>query len=298
VMTILAPEDFTNFLGRQLRNNFRFGRVTRDEDCVMPHHILPNPDNSCSDVERVFVNNMGLTWRAATALMGVHSLGSASVNNSGFDGFWDTVPHSASFNNHYYVNMLATSWCPEQVAATGKFQWRRCEQLEQDQTEHVKNQMMLNTDLCLAFTAPNGIDVLSAIDTPCCTWVHSGVEDYPMGDVIRNNDNLEFCAVACPQNAEPGSNEACASRRQETAMCCSGDSRFQPGETGPVDCGTPGLGRDADHARQGAGKSTDQNEAVLDFASSADAWYEAFIQAWFVATENGATGLTRVFRNN
>lgn len=277
---------------RGFKNGFKFGRITRDADCVMPHHILPNPDNSCNDVERVFVNNMGLSWRSATALMSVHSIGAASVDNSGFDGFWDTLHHSAKFNNHYYVNLLATSWCPEQVAATGRWQWRRCEQLEADQTDEVKNQMMLNTDMCLAFTAPNGVDVLSAKDTPCCSWVHTGLEEYPMGDVIRNNDNLEFCGKPCPANAEPGTNEQCNSPPKETEMCCAGDASFSRGAKGALDCGTPGLGRDPGHDRQGSGLLTDSNQAVLDFASSNEVWMEEFLGAWFAATENGATDLS------
>jgi len=213
------------------------------------------------------------------------------VDNSGFDGFWDTLAHSSTFNNHYYVNLLATSWCPEQVAATGRWQWRRCEQVEADQVDDVKNQMMLNTDMCLAFTAPNGVDVLSAQDTPCCRWVHTGLEEYPMGDVIRNNDNLEFCAKPCTKNAEPGTNARCFSPREETRMCCAGDPKFEQGVAGALDCGTPGLGRDPSHDRQGSGTLTESNKAVLDFASDPKTWMEAFLEAWFIATENGATAL-------
>lgn len=292
VMIYMSDDEHRQALGKALKNNFKFGRVTRDADCVMTAS-LPNPDNSCNDVERVFVNNMGLTWRAATALMAVHSIGAASVNNSGFDGFWDTLEHSATFNNHYFVNLLATSWCPEQVEATGKWQWRRCEQVEEDQSDDVKNQMMLNTDMCLAYTGPDGTSVLSALETPCCGWVHSGQEDYPMGDVIRNNDNLEYCAQPCPANAEAGTNGKCHGNADETRICCAGDPKFERGASGAMDCGSPGLGgRPANHQRGGKGEHTESNVAVLDFASHADMWLEAFVEAWLKATENGASGLT------
>ena len=44
--------------------------------------------NSCGDVERVFVKNMGLSWDKAAALMGVHTLGRGRMENSGYDGWW------------------------------------------------------------------------------------------------------------------------------------------------------------------------------------------------------------------
>lgn len=291
VMTYLAPAAQKDYLYAALKGNFRYGRSTRDEDCVMTEHILPNPDDSCNAVKRVFVDNMGLSWTEATALMGVHTLGAASTENSGFDGFWDTREHSASFNNHFYVNMLAASWCPETVEKTGRRQWRRCEHALAEQGEEVRHQMMLDTDLCLAYTAPNGQDALSAAAAPCCAWVHTDVEEYPMGDVIRNHDDLGFCSKPCKANEGEGSNEPCFSRWKEGKLCCGGDAALAMGVEGALDCGSPGLGRRANAKRQGYGELTESNTAVRDFAADVEVWISSFVVAWRKATENGAEDL-------
>ena len=69
-------------------------------------------EKSCSEVERVFVKSMGLDWKGAAALSGVHTLGSASVQNSGYDGAWLDPENSRRFDNAYYVAILAGGWVP------------------------------------------------------------------------------------------------------------------------------------------------------------------------------------------
>ena len=66
---------------------FRYGRNT-SEDCSFAVGRQPKA-NGCSDVEEVFINRMGVTWRDATALMGGHTLGAGSA--SGHVGIWDNT---------------------------------------------------------------------------------------------------------------------------------------------------------------------------------------------------------------
>ena len=64
--------------------------------------------------------------------MGVHTLGRALPENSGFDGFWVSQLHARTFTNQYFINMIAVGWEREQVAS-GKFQWKRAG-TQKDQT--------------------------------------------------------------------------------------------------------------------------------------------------------------------
>jgi len=52
---------------------FRYGRNTTDS-CSFAIGRLPLA-NSCDDVEGVFLDRMGLSWRDATALLGAHTIG-------------------------------------------------------------------------------------------------------------------------------------------------------------------------------------------------------------------------------
>ena len=66
---------------------FRYGRHT-SEDCSFSIGRQPKA-NGCSDVEEVFINRMGVTWRDATALMGGHTLGAGSASTH--VGIWDNT---------------------------------------------------------------------------------------------------------------------------------------------------------------------------------------------------------------
>merc|ERR1719476_79701 len=136
------------------KKQFRFGRATAHGDACLPQAgVLPNPEKSCGDVERVFIENMGLSWRQSAALMGVHSLGRAKPAVSGYDGYWSDPMNQRRFNNDYYVSMLAKGWVPEKqvVGPTGpnpnKNQWARDDIGKADPV----HQIMLNSDMCLAF---------------------------------------------------------------------------------------------------------------------------------------------------
>eukprot|EP00448_Togula_jolla_P030433 CAMPEP_0170623860 /NCGR_PEP_ID=MMETSP0224-20130122/29926_1 /TAXON_ID=285029 /ORGANISM="Togula jolla, Strain CCCM 725" /LENGTH=73 /DNA_ID=CAMNT_0010950347 /DNA_START=9 /DNA_END=226 /DNA_ORIENTATION=- len=73
-MTHMATPSLQRSWGTRFKDQFRYGRTTADSGCTFSEGRLPNPQESCDDVDRVFVKNMGLTWPEAAALMGVHTL--------------------------------------------------------------------------------------------------------------------------------------------------------------------------------------------------------------------------------
>jgi len=131
-----------------LSEGFKFGRRTAETCSPKP---LPNPERSCVAVEENFVQELGLTWPEAVAMMGVHTLGRTSVHNSGYDGWWNEGPEGRSFNNSYYVSLVAKGWMPKNMGP-GKNQWVRSD-------GGSDMEMMLDTDLCLLYdTEPKTVE--------------------------------------------------------------------------------------------------------------------------------------------
>jgi len=320
VMSILATDGTPReTLTSELKGNFRFGRTTlTGDDCkAVTHwsgnHLLPNPAGGCDEVERVFVTNMGLNWEESTAFMGVHTLGRCKVENSGYDGWWDTPEHSRTFNNHYYVALIATSWCPEKNVAgnEGKHQWRRCD-TGSDKFTH--KEMMLNTDMCLAYTDVQGNSLIAGEkDSECCAWVKTlvGVDQNPnpskranrvgsyrMEEVIANNKN-SFCNVQC-------GGTFINKLGVEKEMKCFEDSRDQMDiefqaccelETSKprLNCHTPGMGS---YFEQVPSAAATRIEAVRLFAGDEMLWVKTFLKAWTIAVENGFTDSLQTFADS
>eukprot|EP00913_Durusdinium_trenchii_P016478 g15489.t1 len=121
--------------------------------------------------------------------MGVHTLGRAQVQNSGYHGWWSDPENSRKFNNNYYVSLLAKGWLPE-LAINGnsaKNQWERSD-IGRD-TSVAGHEMMLNTDLCLAFSEGGGNGgPVRAHEHNCCAWLSARTID----GAVRNNGN-EYC---------------------------------------------------------------------------------------------------------
>lgn len=233
---------------------FRFGRTT-STSCEGAAHLLPNPLDSCGAVERTFVQNMGLSWRASAALMGVHSLGRAKIENSGFHGWWSDPENSRIFNNNYYVSLMAKGWQPE-TSVNGvavKPQWGRIDQgLDNrlDDREHLTfdgHEMMLDTDMCLVYRE-NGEPVSSqkelsneaAVDPQCCGWV-----TFSTGGTH------------------------CGTHQQ----CCGANNN---------DCGNP--------TRPDGPAAKD----VIEFGNDEAKWLVEFKSAWAKATGNGFTNLKQL----
>lgn len=252
------------------RGHFRFGRTTALE-CHWAEGRLPNPERSCTAVNETFVGSLGLSWRGAAALMGVHTLGRASIANSGYDGFWSDAENSRRFNNNYYAAMLGKGWMPE-TAVNGnadKNQWIRSDVGRDDQA--LGKEMMLDTDLCLAFVLDRGGQTeLSARDGEgCCAWISPRFIGDPRGRGAGAT-NLYLEGKFCGTDQIPGASDF----PQQRALCCNNDT---------------GRSIDCFPANEPRGPAFDD---VRDFANDEDSWLGAFQQAWTAATENGHGGLT------
>jgi len=83
--------------------------------------------------------------------MGVHTIGRAEIKHSGYNGFWSDAKNSRLFNNNYYFSILNKGWMPEAVDGNvKKNQWFRSDLGRND--AELGKEMMLNSDLCLAFS--------------------------------------------------------------------------------------------------------------------------------------------------
>jgi len=139
-------------LATNFRDNFRVGRKTA-ETCSWDVGRMPNPEHGCSDLRDVFVDSIFFGrrngWALTMALSGVHSLGKASPENSGYDGFWSDAKSQGKFNNDYYRSLLYKGWGPELAVGNNKNknQWKRID--KGFNNEH--KEMMLNSDLCLIY---------------------------------------------------------------------------------------------------------------------------------------------------
>lgn len=146
-------------------SHFQYGRTT-ETSCPGSGDRLPAPTGGCDIVDTVFIQNMGLTWRETTALMGVHTLGRANTGNSGYAGWWSDAKNGRKFNNDYYISMRDKGWVPmaDVCGNTGKHQWIMSGPGGMPDGE--ATQMMLDTDLCLAYEIPRG-----SADEKCCAWL-------------------------------------------------------------------------------------------------------------------------------
>jgi len=247
-------------LGKLLdfRSRFQYGRTT-SMSCPSAKGRLPNPEEGCAATERVFNRNMGLTWALSTALMGVHTLGRAQTENSGYNGWWTDAENSRKFNNDYYISMLSKSWLPVSLAKN-KHQWDRN---DVGKTENGKqHEMMLNTDLCLAFKFGGGAHVgakeaLHANDC-ACLWLRSSNMPSFSSANHTNSANNKWC----------GGNRG--TFNAELNNCCP---------TGGVTC---------DNLFNPTGVAID---AVKKYASDEAVWLKDFIKAWAIATTNGFSNL-------
>jgi len=265
----LATRRFNELDNIAFKWRFKYGRET-STSCPDAEHQLPNPEHGCSEVERVFVKNLGLSWEESAALMGVHTLGRARLENSGYDGWWSDPINSRKFNNHFFVSMLANGWMPD-VALNGnkdKNQWIISNENFKSKDAKV---MMLNSDLCLAFTFDHDSKVgLDARTQNCCAWP----EPAPILEAISRFNGGEYCGVKVKSNPDwllpfvEGDPESRCRIKAQRAACCQGESRV-------ADCGS------VLHPTGPAG------EAVFRFANDEDYWLEVFKHAWSKATTVG-----------
>merc|ERR1712002_494573 len=103
---------------------FQWGRT----DCDTAPHTdvdvhLPSALLNHSNVMSFFANEFGLDDNETVALLGAHTLGRASSENSGFSGTW-IVGEANFFNNEYYKKLVdsSLSW-RHRDAGVDNWQW-------------------------------------------------------------------------------------------------------------------------------------------------------------------------------
>lgn len=89
-------------------------------------------------------------WNNIAAISGAHTLGSAKLKNSGYEGFWSDSKNQGIFNNDYYKSIVAKGWGPN-LAVDGnkeKNQWKRIDSVD---PSNPHKEFMLDTDMCMAY---------------------------------------------------------------------------------------------------------------------------------------------------
>lgn len=238
----------------EFKSRFKFGRTTARE-CPQAGQRLPNPEGSCGEVDRVFLQNLKLDWRAAAALSGAHTLGRANPEHSGYSGWWTGSQHARKFDNSYFIAMLTRGYSPEKSVGgnAAKNQWRRSDGAR-SQSEQ---QIMLNTDLCLAhdnakIAAETVAEQLSSADTDCCAWLE------PTAVQAITSQHHPYC----------GAPEVPPNLIAQRALCCNNNP-------------------DANDCTDPTGNSGKAYIHVKEFAENEGAWLTVFMQAWKQVTENG-----------
>jgi len=244
---------------------FQYGRTTA-LNCAFAHGRLPNPENSCGDVKTCFVDSMGLNWWESAALMGVHTLGRAHIENSGYNGWWSDFENSRRFNNDYYTSILLKGWGPEPAVNgnANKNQWKRIDQGVDE--AGLGKEMMLNTDMCLYFKMDDDGDVdlnaATAVENDClCTWA-SYVK-------VQQASNKYMNGTFCGSHNIP----AASNFPLQRSICC-GTNFTSPSDL-YIDCGS---------VVQPKGPAV---AAMHKFANDEDKWIKWFLRAWKKATGNG-----------
>ena len=136
----------------KLRNKFAYGRATVEE-CSWNEGLMPNPENGCPGLSNIFVDHIYGSridpWVMTAAISGAHSVGSAKLANSGYNGWWSDADSSGKFNNDYYRSLIAKGWGHEREVNGNpdKNQWERID-LGHGAEHH---EIMLRSDLCLAY---------------------------------------------------------------------------------------------------------------------------------------------------
>jgi len=247
---------------------FRYGRTTAST-CSFARGRLPNPELGCSASKAVFIDNLDLTWDETAALMGVHTLGRTHLSNSGYHGWWSDPQNSRLFNNNYYVSLLSKSWKATSVGGAGsKHQYDRVD-IGSLGHHSPGNEMMLNTDMCLAFLdVPAGTAIAEGRCN--CTWL--------MPNAFLN----------VIMNSQPAGDEHWCGTKESTvgplldAVSKSSTHTVSEGNVRAACC--PHGSDTCDSIDRPGGVAI---ESVVRFAENDTLWYEEFQAAWTKATEKG-----------
>ena len=144
------------------------GFVGQDVGCTAttgPHRTMPPANADTEDILDFFNDEFGFTDQETTALMGVHTIGTASVTNSGFHGPSGWTTNSHILDNGYYKQITgsdqqlidnAPTWRQRRINNAGlgisdRFQWER-------ETDSGQVLMMLDSDISLVRSFGNNLN--------------------------------------------------------------------------------------------------------------------------------------------
>ena len=299
-------------LAQKFRDGFKYGRTTV-QTCDWNTERMPNPEYGCNGDEenghdglkQIFVNNIYAgredAWTLTAAISGAHTVGSASPANSGYDGHWADTDNQGLFNNHYYHAVIARGWAPELAmdGNTAKNQWKLVD--EGANLDH--KEMMLNTDLCLAYThnqMPTSRDAMSPYETTADweTWQIGGECRFNEQDV--GTDLLADTANGCCAWLNTDmlfeqhiyDEEAVAAGTEIVDYCgmtFTGDDDIPNQRQCCGEADDPNL--DCDNTFYGQGPAFDD---MLDFMRDESLWLRKYLDSWWAATENNYASLTNL----
>jgi hypothetical protein len=310
-------------LAHTFMSRFEFGRPTVSS-CEEHVGLMPNPEEGCADLKRVFVDHVYLdgdkqtSWKHTAAISGAHTIGKANLANSGYNGSWTTNP--AVFDNAYYLRIIDQGWIPQWNinGNQGKNQWIVSD-LGRDKPE-VAAQMMLNSDLCMVFdNARDSVNCdelilnddayinmaasttrsvvtafckqirgrgrfVNAKERMCCTWTRA--------DKMFDTDQWH---AAEPADPIAGGNPAIYKSGQTNHHCgfdFTDDSTVGKADHRGRCCGAVKTAEGV----EGSGSLMDCDypgnaegpawSHIMQFAYNETYWLEAYADAWQVATTN------------
>jgi len=254
-------------LGDLFMKQFQWGRKT-NHNCANNIH-LPIPSESCLANKKTFIDQLGLTWRETAALMGVHTLGRTRLENSGFNGWWSDHKSASHFDNNYYHSLALKGWAPA-TSGKGKRQWIRA---GSGSATTGKDEMMLNTDMCLLYAAVDGSDIKAEShgNNGCCAWVMPtlfkdfGLKMEGATQSANNPEKDQWCGF-------PNTGDRASFGIVKHWCCKMGGVR-----PGNKDCNFAGTTM----------KKGPAAKDIMEFAADEDVWIKVFLQAWGKATAKG-----------
>jgi hypothetical protein len=310
-------------LAHTFMSQFEFGRPTVSS-CEEHVGLMPNPEEGCADLKRVFVDHVYLdgdkqtSWKHTAAISGAHTIGKANLENSGYNGTWTTNP--AVFDNAYYLRIIDQGWIPQWNinGNQGKNQWIVSD-LGRDKPE-VAAQMMLNSDLCMVFdNARDSVNCdelilnddayinmaagttrsvvtafckqirgrgrfVNAKERMCCTWTRA--DKMFDTDQWHAADTSDPIAGGNPSIYKTGqTNHHCGFDFTDDSTVGKADHRGRCCEAVKTATGVEGSGSLMDCDYPGNAEGPAWKHIML-FAYNETYWLEAYADAWHVATTN------------
>lgn len=247
--------------------------------------------------------------------MGVHTIGSAKLENSGYEGHWSDEENQGIFNNNYYRSIIMKGWGPQYNVGDreDRAQWKRI-----DLMAGKNDEMMLTTDMCLFYSS--NVPFMECMNTgefgdvghflwcrkkhlrkkgsygafldphkaDCCAWSFSNTlfwrgwnAETNSGVLAAGGEYPDFCGMPITdahmvRDKEPFTDED--GTEYETM------NDFQLTKMHDTCCGTDKFRQDCDVSSCGEGVA---QSIVYKFAANEAKWLYFFKKAWKKVTTNG-----------